>query len=63
MMFCNARDCTRLDCFRNINGYNFTPDEFWKDKVCIGAIKHRCKDYRKEEQDEFAGQSTENYNG
>lgn len=49
MMFCNAKDCKVYDCRRNINGFNFTPDDFWKEKVCIGDIKDKCKSYKKEQ--------------
>lgn len=49
MQFCNAKDCKVYDCRRNINGFNFTPDEFWKDKVCIGNIKDKCQSYKKEQ--------------
>lgn len=48
MMFCNAEDCAVTECRRNRRGSNFTPDEFWKDKVCIGDIKQKCKEYKKE---------------
>ena len=47
MTFCNAEDCAVTECGRNRKGSNFTPDEFWKDKVCIGDIKQNCKEYKK----------------
>lgn len=51
MMFCNADDCSELECERNTRGENFKPDDFWKDKICIGAIKEKCQYYKKEEND------------
>lgn len=48
MMFCNAKDCANLDCRRNTKNINLPPDDFWADKICIGDIKDKCKNYRKE---------------
>lgn len=52
MMFCNATDCAVTECRRNQKGFNCTPDDFWKDKICVGAIKDKCPDYKKEEKDD-----------
>lgn len=49
MTFCNAKDCAKLDCPRNTRGSNFKPDDWWKDKVCIGNLKDRCQQYEKEQ--------------
>jgi hypothetical protein len=48
MQFCDAKDCMILDCPRNTKSSNFQPDKFWEDKVCIGEIKDKCKQYKKE---------------
>lgn len=48
MTFCTAKDCTVKDCPRNIHGDNFTPDEFWKNKVCYADFKSSCPKYMKE---------------
>lgn len=49
MMFCNAKDCANLDCRRNTKNINLPPDDFWADKICIGDIKDKCKNYKKEQ--------------
>lgn len=46
--FCDATDCKQFYCDRNRNGYNYTPDTFWEDKICIGNIKEKCDKYERE---------------
>ena len=50
MTFCTVKDCTKLDCHRNTNGYNFTPDEFWKDKVAFCDFKDNCPEYKRQKE-------------
>lgn len=46
MTFCTAYDCAKLDCRRNTRGYNFTPNEFWRNKVAFGPFRaENCMDY------------------
>ena len=49
MSFCSAKDCANKECPRNTRGYNYTPDDWWKDRVAIMDFKASCKDYTKDE--------------
>ena len=49
MTWCNASDCTRMTCNRNMKGPNYTPDEFWSTRVCVGDLKSNCKFYTNSE--------------
>ena len=50
MSFCNATDCANKECPRNTRGPNYTPDDWWKDRVAIMNFKDSCKDYTKDEE-------------
>lgn len=48
MTFCTAIDCVNLECKRNMNREDFTPDSFWKDKIAQSDFRKICKQYYKE---------------
>ena len=50
MAFCDARDCANKECSRNTRGTNYTPDDWWKDKVVIMDLQRSCKEYVKDEE-------------
>lgn len=49
MAFCDAMDCANKKCPRNTRGTNYTPDDWWKDKVVIMDLQRSCKEYVKDE--------------
>ena len=50
MSFCSAKDCANKECPRNTRGFNFTPDDWWKDRVAIMDFQRSCKEYSKDEE-------------
>lgn len=47
MTFCSSNDCSNLECIRNTRRDDFTPDDYWKDKICYGDLASKCPNYKK----------------